>query len=125
MSSPNILIAEDEGNIRKLLQYRLEEEGYETKTTKEGDEASKLLQEMKPDIAILDFMLPGKTGLDLSLEIQNNEELEHTHIIIITAIGQGTNMSESDLKEQTQADVLIEKPFEFDNLLRVIQDLMD
>ena len=61
----NILIVEDEEALALLLRYNLEAEGYEVETVARGDEADLLLKEHSPDLVILDWMLPGLSGIEL------------------------------------------------------------
>ncbi len=62
---PNILIVEDEEALTEVLRYNLEAEGYEVETVARGDEADVRLKERMPDIVILDWMLPGLSGIEL------------------------------------------------------------
>ena len=65
MMKANILIVEDEEALVLLLRYNLEAEGYGVDTVARGDEADLLLKERSPDLVILDWMLPGLSGIEL------------------------------------------------------------
>ena len=65
MGKPVILIVEDEEPLSLLLRYNLEAEGYEVETVARGDEADARLREMRPDLVLLDWMLPGLSGIEL------------------------------------------------------------
>ncbi len=60
-----ILIVEDEEPLTMLLRYNLEAEGYEVETAARGDEADTRLKESSPDLVVLDWMLPGLSGIEL------------------------------------------------------------
>jgi len=79
----NILIVEDEEALTLLLRYNLEAEGYGVETVPRGDEADLLLKERAPDLVILDWMLPGLSGIELSRHLRS--EAVTTPIILISA----------------------------------------
>lgn len=81
----NILIIEDEPDIRKNLEYNLGREGFNTSSVGSLDEAGKKLESKKFDLILLDLMLPDGSGLDLCKKIKSNSETEITPIIILTA----------------------------------------
>ena len=60
-----ILIADDEPDILEIVGYNLQKEGYEVHTAKNGDEAVELAKKIKPDLLILDIMMPKKTGIEV------------------------------------------------------------
>src|SRR5881409_3319995 len=69
----NILIVEDEEALALLLRYNLEAEGYAVDTVARGDEADLLLKERSPDLVILDWMLPGLSGIELCRRLRARE----------------------------------------------------
>src|SRR5437660_252087 len=84
----NILIVEDEEALALLLRYNLEAEGYEVETVARGDEADLLLKEHSPDIVILDWMLPGLSGIELCRRLRARPETKQLPIIMLTARGE-------------------------------------
>ncbi|MGY3751150.1 response regulator transcription factor [Vagococcus acidifermentans] len=84
MSQVKVLVVDDEIEIRELLKDYLEEENYRVKTCGDGEEALKLFKIFKPDIAILDIMLPGMDGIGVCLEIRKKSTLP---IIMLSAKG--------------------------------------
>src|SRR2546427_12952122 len=104
----NILIVEDEEALALLLRYNLEAEGYEVETVARGDEADLLLKERSPDLVILDWMLPGLSGIELCRRLRARPETKRLPIIMLTARGEE---SERVRGLATGADDYIVKPF--------------
>ena len=84
----NILIVEDEEALTLLLRYNLEAEGYAVDTAARGDEADLLLKERSPDLVILDWMLPGLSGIELCRRLRTRPETKRLPIIMLTARGE-------------------------------------
>jgi DNA-binding response OmpR family regulator len=80
-----ILLIEDDGDLFSLLQYNLEKEGYRMVGSQTGRGALELCRSAKPDLVILDIMLPDSDGLDICKAIRNDPELAHVPIIFLTA----------------------------------------
>ncbi|MGH7926267.1 MAG: response regulator [Candidatus Binatia bacterium] len=85
MASPTILIVEDEPDIRKLVQYSLEQERYKVLEAEDGEQALKLLARAKPNLVILDLMLPGMSGLELCKLLRDRRETSRVPILMLTA----------------------------------------
>src|ERR671911_2815879 len=83
-----ILIAEDEEPLTLLLRYNLEAEGYVVESVARGDEAELRLREEIPDLVLLDWMLPGLSGIELCRRIRARRETERLPIIMLTARGE-------------------------------------
>ena len=82
-----ILIVEDEEPLAVLLRYNLEREGYEVDTLTRGDEADTRLREATPDLVVLDWMLPGLSGIELCRRLRTRPETKALPIIMLTARG--------------------------------------
>ena len=80
-----ITVVEDEEALSVLLRYNLEAEGYEVETIVKGDEAELRPQERVPDLLILDWMLPGVSGIELCRRLRQRRETERLPIIMLTA----------------------------------------
>ncbi|MGN1063402.1 MAG: phosphate regulon transcriptional regulator PhoB [Alphaproteobacteria bacterium] len=80
-----IMIVEDEAGLVTLLKYNLEKQGYETVSVMDGKEVMSMALLEKPDLILLDWMLPGVSGIDLCREIRKSYELRNTPIIMLTA----------------------------------------
>jgi two-component system alkaline phosphatase synthesis response regulator PhoP len=81
-----ILIADDEPDILEIVGYNLQKEGYEVHTAKNGDEAVDLAKKIKPDLLILDIMMPKKTGIQVCEILRAQIEFKDTLIIFLTAM---------------------------------------
>jgi two-component system, OmpR family, phosphate regulon response regulator PhoB len=119
--STRILIVEDEEALTLLLRYNLEAEGYVIDSAARGDEADLRLQEQLPDLILLDWMLPGLSGIELCRRIRARRETERLPIIMLTARGE-----EGDRIRGlgTGADDYIVKPFSVPELLARIRALL-
>jgi two-component system alkaline phosphatase synthesis response regulator PhoP len=80
-----ILIVDDEDDIRTLLQYNLEKEGYSVETAENGETALKIVGTFKPDLVLLDVMMPGMDGIEVCETIRSNESYKNTLICFLTA----------------------------------------
>src|SRR6187397_2079689 len=119
--SARILIIEDEEPLTLLLRYNLEAEGYEVDTTARGDEAEIKLKESTPDLLVLDWMLPGMSGIELCRRLRARPDTERLPIIMLTARGEE---SERVRGLATGADDYIVKPFSVPELLARIRALL-
>lgn len=82
---PTVLVVEDEAAQREVLKYNLESEGFHVVTAADGNEALLLIQEEKPDLIFLDWMLPHTSGIEICRQIKMRPELRSTPIIMISA----------------------------------------
>ena len=85
-----ILIIEDEEPLTLLLRYNLEAEGYSVESAVRGDEADLKLKETTPDLAVIDWMLPGLSGIELIRRLRARPETQQLPIIMLTARGEET-----------------------------------
>jgi two-component system alkaline phosphatase synthesis response regulator PhoP len=102
-----ILIADDEPDILEILNFNLLAEGYQVINAINGNEAVELAKIHKPDLIILDVMMPGKTGFEVCKILRANNEFENTIIIFLTAL----NDESTEIKGlETGGDDYITKP---------------
>jgi two-component system, OmpR family, phosphate regulon response regulator PhoB len=116
-----IMIVEDEEPLTLLLRYNLEAEGYAVDTAARGDEAEVKLKEAAPDLIVLDWMLPGMSGIELCRRLRARAETERLPIIMLTARGEE---SERIRGLATGADDYIVKPFSVPELVARIRALL-
>jgi two-component system phosphate regulon response regulator PhoB len=88
MIAPKILVVEDEEPLCVLLRYNLEAEGYQVETIMRGDEAEIRLRENVPDLLVLDWMLPGISGIEICRRWRITPETELLPFIMLTARGE-------------------------------------
>jgi two-component system, OmpR family, phosphate regulon response regulator PhoB len=118
---PHILIVEDEEALTLLLRYNLEAEGYEVETVARGDDADVRLKERMPDMVILDWMLPGISGIEICRRLRTRPETRQLPIIMLTARGEE---SERVRGLSTGADDYIVKPFSVPELSARVRALL-
>ena len=116
-----VLIVEDEEPLTLLLRYNLEAEGYVVETVARGDEAEIRLSESPPDLVVLDWMLPGLSGIELCRRLRARPETRQLPIIMLTARGEE---SERVRGLATGADDYIVKPFSLPELIARIGALL-
>lgn len=100
-----ILAVDDEESILKAVRYALEQDGYEVHTAHDANGALFLFEEVKPDLLILDVMLPGKSGLDLARDIRQRSDVP---IVMLSARGDEVDRI---LGLEFGADDYVTKPF--------------
>ena len=116
-----ILIIEDEKDIAELLAFNLENDEFNTLLANNGESGIKIARKRKPDLIILDLMLPGIHGLDVCRIIKGDPELKNIFIVMLTALGQ----EESIVKGlEVGADDYITKPFSFKILIARIRSVI-
>jgi two-component system, OmpR family, phosphate regulon response regulator PhoB len=117
----NVMVIEDEQALSTLLRYNLEAEGYLVETVLRGDEAELRLKETTPDLVLLDWMLPGLSGIELCRRIRARPETESMPVIMLTARGEE---SERIRGLATGADDYIVKPFSVPELVARVRSLL-
>lgn len=88
-----ILLVEDEEIMIDLLQKKLTQEGYEISVARDGEEGLKAMKEEKPDLILLDIIMPKMGGFEVMEEMQKNKELKEIPIIVISNSGQPVELS--------------------------------
>jgi two-component system, OmpR family, phosphate regulon response regulator PhoB len=116
-----ILIIEDEEPLTLLLRYNLEAEGYAVESAVRGDEADLKLKESTPDLAVIDWMIPGLSGIELIRRLRARPETQALPIIMLTARGEETERVRG---LATGADDYIVKPFSVPELLARVKGLL-
>jgi two-component system phosphate regulon response regulator PhoB len=116
-----ILIVEDEEPLTVMLRYNLEKEGFAVETTAHGDDADLRIRENPPDLAVIDWMLPGLSGIELVRRLRARPETKQLPIIMLTARGEEPERVRG---LATGADDYIVKPFSVPELLARVQALL-
>ena len=116
-----ILIVEDETDLSELMRYNLEAEGFRIVSAESGDEAVERIRDGVPDLILLDWMLPGLSGIELTRRWRSRDETVRTPIIMITARGEE---EERVRGLATGADDYVVKPFSMPELVARIQALL-
>jgi DNA-binding response OmpR family regulator len=116
-----ILVVDDDPEILAMLGTRLAKRGYAVSTASDGHRALELAMTERPDLVLLDVMMPGKSGWEVARAIRQDPTTHAIKIVMVTAIGEAVNELTSPLYG---ADAHVDKPFEFEQLERVIGDLL-
>lgn len=120
--TPVILIVEDQPDIRKLIRMTLDFGSYTLHEAENGDDGWRLAQGLRPDIVLLDVMMPGSLdGYQVCAKIRGDRNLLHTAVVLLTARGQ-----EKDLEtgRQAGADRYLTKPFSPLELIDTVDNLL-
>jgi two-component system phosphate regulon response regulator PhoB len=120
-AAPRILVVEDEASLSLLLSYNLEAEGYLVQRVDRGDEVEVLLAESLPDLIILDWMLPGVSGLEICRRLRARESTRDLPIIMLTARGEE---AERVRGLSVGADDYVVKPFSLPELMARVRSLL-
>ncbi len=119
--TPHVLLIEDEEPIAQLLKYNLEKEGYRVSVAGDGEEALLLAEEGKPDLVLLDWMLPKLAGIEVCRRLRSARSSRNTPIVMLTARGEeGDRIRGLD----TGADDYVVKPFLMSELLARVRAVM-
>jgi two-component system phosphate regulon response regulator PhoB len=119
--SASILVVEDEEPIQILLSYNFESEGYRVRATAQGEEVARLVNEERPDLIVLDWMLPGISGIEVCRLLRTRPETRDIPIIMLTARGEE---NERVRGLATGADDYMVKPFSVPELLARVRTIL-
>lgn len=125
-----ILVVDDDMDIRDSLKIILEKNGYEVRLARNGAEALKELKDQVPDLMILDVMMSTDTeGFDLAYELKNSQEYENLPIILLTSFLEkvredGPDQFQHILGEEWPAKWLFEKPIDSERLLKKLEGIL-
>lgn len=118
---PQVLVVEDEADLVELLRYNLEAEGFGVAAAQDAEEAMLRIAERKPDIILLDWMLPGTSGIEICRRLRARPETATVPIIMVTARGEE---EERVRGLATGADDYMVKPFSIPELLARVNALL-
>ena len=112
-----VLIVEDDVFLMSLLKNRMESAGFSILAAKDGEEAIKILKEIKPDLILLDIILPGKSGFEVLEEMKSDPQISNAPVMIISNLGQDMDIDrgkdlgalEYFVKARSSMDDVIEK----------------
>jgi len=116
-----VLLVDDEPEIRLLTTIIVKRAGHEVIEAHDGEEAMKILEKERPDIILLDVMMPGASGWDICENIKANEELKDIPVVMFTIMSGEKNIEKSF---KSGADAQVNKPFDIDNLLDTMERLL-
>lgn len=120
--SGQILIAEDEPYIVDALSFVLSQAGHQVSSEADGGAVLDALRHTRPDLLILDLMLPNKNGFEILKALKSGNEFQQLPILVLTAKGQAKDRA---MAEQLGADAFISKPFSNAEVLQCAERLIE
>lgn len=118
--SQHILIVEDEPHIVESLTFLLSREGFAVSSLTDGEAAMVAMEGQKPDVLVLDVMLPGMSGFDLLRRVRDRPALNGLPVLMLTAKGQ---RRDREVAEAAGADRFITKPFSNAEVVAAVKEL--
>jgi len=115
-----ILIVEDDAFLSSLLKTRIQGDGFEALLASDGDMALKILQEEKPDLVLLDVILPKRSGFELIESLQSDPRFKSVPIVIISNLGQEADIIRG--KELGVVDYFVKARISIDDLLKKVRE---
>jgi DNA-binding response OmpR family regulator len=117
-----VLIVDDEPSIIVAIQFLMEQNGYETIVAFSGEEAMEAVANHRPDLILLDIMLPVVDGFEVCQRVRENPDWKNIRIVLVTALGSDVNVTKGlDLG----ADAYITKPFSNADLVAKVKELLE
>jgi CheY-like chemotaxis protein len=120
--SSTVLVCDNEEALRTLVRAALEPSGCDVVEARDGDESYELARSLRPDLIVLDMMMPGRTGLEVLAQLRAESEFEDTPVLMLTARAQAT-----DRQAAVDAGVtrFLTKPFSPRELASIVEDLLN
>ncbi len=119
--SHKVLIADDEPNILISLEFLMKREGHQVFVARDGNEALEAIRRERPDLVLLDVMMPGKTGFDVCQAVRADESFAGMKIVLLTAKGRDTDVAKGTA---LGADAYLTKPFSTKDLAARVRELL-
>ena len=140
--SKKILIVDDEPDVITFLSAVLQENGYTSMGAKDGAEGMEVLRKEKPDLVLLDLMMPKKSGIAMFQELRKDPDMSHVSVVVVTGVSELMGIDFKDfmykqelrdekkfaeatgLTESTVPDGYIEKPIDPEVLIKVVKEAL-
>jgi DNA-binding response OmpR family regulator len=120
--SATILIADDEPNILISLEFLMKREGYNVKVAQDGQAALDAIVEHRPDLVLLDVMMPRKTGFEVCQEVRAHADVHATRILMLTAKGRDTDVAKG---LALGVNAYMTKPFSTKELVEKVRSMLE
>jgi DNA-binding response OmpR family regulator len=119
--APLVLCADDDEDILSLVSLRLQRAGFEVATAADGEEAVEIARARRPALAVLDVMMPKRTGYEVLAELRGDEALRGMKVILLSA-----RVQEGDVARglDAGADAYLAKPFKAQDLVSKVEELL-
>lgn len=116
-----VLIVDDEQNIVISLEFLMKREGFDVLVAGDGDTALALIERERPDLVLLDVMLPKRNGFEVCQQVRVTPELQHVKILMLTAKGRDTEVAKG---MALGADAYMTKPFSTKELVTKVKEML-
>ncbi len=116
-----VLVADDEPNILISLEFLMKREGHQVSVARDGHQALEAIRRDKPDLVLLDVMMPGKSGFEVCQAVRADESLAGVKILMLTAKGRDTDVAQG---MAMGADGYMTKPFSTKDLAARVRDML-
>jgi DNA-binding response OmpR family regulator len=116
-----VLIADDEPNIVASLEFLMEQAGYEVKVAASGQEALELVASFRPDLVLLDVMMPGKNGYEVCQSLKSDPATRAVKVVMLSAKGRDVEVAKG---LELGADAYVTKPFSTRDLVAQIRGML-
>jgi DNA-binding response OmpR family regulator len=120
--SGHVLVIEDEPNIIEAIRFILQREGWRVNTHSDGESAIETVRQVRPDVLILDVMLPGRSGFDILRDLRADPPTRDLPVLMLTARGQSRDR---EMAERAGASRYIAKPFSNAEVLDAVRALTE
>jgi DNA-binding response OmpR family regulator len=121
MSAKHVLIADDEANIVISLEFLMKREGHRVSVARDGIAALEAIQRERPDLVLLDVMMPGKSGFEVCQAVRSDDALSTVKILMLSAKGRDTDIAKG---QALGADAYMTKPFSTRELADKVRELL-
>jgi len=121
MTTRHVLIADDEANIVISLEFLMKREGHRVSIARDGDAALAAIRAERPDLVLLDVMMPGKSGFEVCQAVRADEALAGVKILMLSAKGRDTDLAKGNA---LGADAYITKPFSTRELADKVREML-
>jgi DNA-binding response OmpR family regulator len=118
--SKHVVLVEDETNIAEAIRFLLGRDGWRVETLANGGNAANVIRAARPDLVMLDVMLPGKTGFEILAELRSDDSLTDLPILMLTARGQARDR---EMALQAGVSRFMTKPFSNEEMLTAVREL--
>ena len=117
----HVLIADDEANIVISLEFLMQREGYRVTIARDGDAALEAIRRERPDLVLLDVMMPGRSGFEVCQAVRTDEALAAVKILMLSAKGRDTDLAKGSA---LGADAYMTKPFSTRELADKVREML-
>lgn len=118
--SKSILIVEDELSMQRALKNKLEQAGYEINTAVDGQEALDGIRSLKPDLVLLDLIMPKLDGISVLREVKKDDALRNIPVVILTNLSTGDKVAEA--MQLGTFDFLVKANYSLDDVLKKVRE---